>query len=57
LAISLLPFLAVYFVAGYWRALRNGVWVMPRLPRPVVPGVLLIVGLFAVARNIFAITR
>ena len=52
LAVLLVPLIVAYFATGYWRALRNGEWVAPRLPLPVLGGILLSIAFFGVARNL-----
>jgi Protein of unknown function (DUF2752) len=52
LALLLLPWLGIYFAAGYWQAIRHGEWVMPRPPGPVLGGLLASIAVFSVARNI-----
>jgi hypothetical protein len=54
LLLLLLPGLAAYFVMAYWQLIRHGKWHVPRLPWPVVTGLMIAIALFGVGRNLHA---
>ena len=57
LALLLLPVLGVYFAIGYWQAIRHGEWTAPRLPVPIVAGILVAIAIFGVVRNLHSVLR
>jgi hypothetical protein len=52
LALLLLPWLGVYLAMGYWQRIRHGQWQAPRLPWPVLVGILVAITVFGIGRNL-----
>lgn len=52
LAVVLLPILAAYGVAAYWRALSGAPSSWPRIPNAAVAALLIVMLVFAVVRNL-----
>jgi hypothetical protein len=57
LALLLLPWFAIYFAVNYWRVLHNREWIAPRLPVPILTGILLAIAIFGVGRNLPIVLR
>jgi hypothetical protein len=52
LLVMLLPFVLVFLAASYWRAMRRGEFVFPRVSEPALRAVLVLTAIFTVVRNL-----
>jgi hypothetical protein len=51
LVVVLVPILLAYFAVAYWRALRDEVFIWPRIPMPALTALLVTSVVFGVVRN------
>jgi len=52
LLVILLPWIAVFLAASYWRALRRDEFAWPQVPEPLLQACLVLVSAFTIVRNL-----